>query len=114
MSSGETPDLAQIEDQIKQTLEPQLLQLLGRIKAIQRITEEIASTERDIRRHENTITELDLESRQDDLSPADGQDLQRDIHREQRMIERLSRVRSDFVADLDELASQLAQPSTSN
>ena len=102
MADNATPDLKDLERRIQETIESQLAHTLGQIKALQRVAQEIASTEQDVRRHRGIAVQIDSEIK---AKGPEGLDIQ--LTAENACIERLEQIRKNLLEDLADLTKAL-------
>ena len=104
MANTESNDLATIEAQILDSLEANLAHTLGQVRAFQRITKEIASANRKIRRHHAIAAQIESEA------PASRDaHSEQDLNYERNRAKRLEKLHASLVADLSDLADALHQ-----
>ena len=98
-----TQDLEEIERKIHAALESQLAHTLGQVKALQRVTQDISSTEGEIRQRQAVAAQIEEE-----LKDNTSEGLESELHAEKKRIERLQRIRAALIADLGELANAVS------
>jgi hypothetical protein len=102
MAQDPSVDLGELEEKIQTVLGHKLTQTLAEIKAIQRVTQEIVSTERDIRRTSGIAADLEAE-----MLASSNDSLRPQLHMERDRVARLDRIRNALLSDLSELVSAL-------